>query len=162
MQKWCLQNSFNVYNLRTWSSPILIADRWQRCGCRTAIWLNYCYSLFVPLGLETGLSTCNAFTTWYHGCLHTTEQTTVGISLSTGTTWSLAETHPDAHALLEAGEFAVQRSHNVFAQVPGFSETAPRAVTRKNENFLGKCPLSIAARALNRKLWTSAQWTGVP
>ena len=31
---------------------------------------------------------------------------------------SLAETHPDAHALLEAGEFAVQRSPNVFAQVP--------------------------------------------
>ena len=31
---------------------------------------------------------------------------------------SLAETHPDAHALIEAGEFAVQRSPNVFAQVP--------------------------------------------
>ena len=31
---------------------------------------------------------------------------------------SIAETHADAHALLEAGEVAVQRSHNVFPQVP--------------------------------------------
>ena len=31
---------------------------------------------------------------------------------------SLVDTHPDAHALLEEREFAVQRSHKVFAQVP--------------------------------------------
>ena len=67
---------------------------------------------------------------------------------------SLAKTHPDAHALLEAGEFAVQRSHNVFAQVP-VDMAIEQSINRDTKTKGGVIGSSLRCGAVQRWIATA-------
>ena len=67
---------------------------------------------------------------------------------------SLAETHPDAHALLEAGEFAVRRFHNVFAQVP-VDMAIQQSINRDTKTILGFIGSRLRCGAVQRWISTA-------
>lgn len=67
---------------------------------------------------------------------------------------SLATTHPDAHALLEAGEFAVQRSCNSFAQVP-VDMAIEQSINRDTKTKGGVIGCSLRRGAVQRWITTA-------
>ena len=75
----------------------------------------------------------------------------------------LASTNPDANALLESGEFAVQRSTNAFAQVP-VDQSIEQTVNKDTKIMGGIVGKSLKPRTVKRWMTTAhdrAQTTAV-
>lgn len=74
-----------------------------------------------------------------------------------------ASTNPDANALLESGEFAVQRSTNAFAQVP-VDQSIEQTVNKDTKVMGGIVGKSLKPRTVKRWMTTAhdrAQMTAV-
>ena len=137
-------------------------------GQTAAFWMSYCY--MIELLLQFVRSTRIGDSSLHLQCLHDMipwmfayDRTNYCRYLTVY--WndmvSLAETHPDAHALLEAGEFAVQRSHNVFAQVP-VDMAIEQSINRDTKTKGGVIGSSLRCGAVQRWIATAHDRAAIP
>ena len=73
---------------------------------------------------------------------------------------SLPKSHPDANALLEAGEFTVQRSQNSFAQVP-VDLSIEQSINRDTKTKGGIVGCSLKPGAVHRWVLTAHDRAGI-